>query len=197
MEIKDVKTIEDLYNFCKELKKQNNGKFYKLEDCNLENFENKGGVEIYFDDKEKIDGEFPRIVHIGESEDFLKRLRHHKNGNKRGNESGSIFRENIKEAIENFFNEYPYWNKQEKELTEEEIKKELDKKVSQYICELPFLIIDKGDKEKLIEIAAKSVLDGKIKVSEHWLGSFSDNDEVKRSGLWNVDVVNKILKKYI
>ena len=204
METKDIKTIEDLYNFCKELKKQNKGKFYTFENCDLEKFENKGGVEIYFDDKETIDGVFPRIVHIGESKDFYKRLRHHKKGNKSGNKSGSVFRENIKKAIENFFKEFPYWNKQEKGLTEEEIKKELDEKVNPYIHELPFLVIFEDDederiklKNKLIEIAAYSVLAGDIKVSEHWLGKFSDKDEVKKSGLWNVDIVDRILKEYI
>ncbi|MBO7521576.1 MAG: GIY-YIG nuclease family protein, partial [Opitutales bacterium] len=147
METKDIKTIEDLYNFCKEIEKVKG--FYTFKNCDLEKFENKGGVEIYFDDKETIDGVFPRIVHIGESSNFAQRLRDHKSGNK----SGSSFRKNIGEAIENFFKEFPYWNKQEKESTEEEIKKELDEKVSQYIRELKFLLIDKGDKEKLIEIA--------------------------------------------
>lgn len=184
MKIEDVKTVEDLYKYCKEIKEKNGG-FYTLEGCDLNKFKNKGGIEIYFDDKdiidEKIIGEkFPRIVHIGESDNFARRFNFHfkKHG-------ASIFRDHIRKAIINFFDEFPYWYGAGKDFNDDEI----EEKISQYICKLPFLIIDKGKKEDLIKIAVQSVKDGKIKISENWLGKFSGNQKIKKSGLWNIDGV--------
>ena len=79
---------------------------------------------------------------------------------------------------------------------------ELEASVSRYIGEMPFLCLEVGDEPApasergLIERNAIALLSGFSErppdaSSAEWLGSLSDRDRVRRSGLWNNDHVGE------
>ena len=190
---------------CKILKCYLN-KFYELIN-KLEKFESideflkseqkySKGVYFFFDPAEKINNGYNRIIRVGshglsgKSNSTLKgRLRQHKgflNGG--GNRRVSVFRRHVGNAIikkENF---------DEKEVQDEV----LAKMISDYINSLPLAVLlfeDDADKRRIFEKNSIRILSNcSENFNKDWLGSFSIDEKIKKSGLWNIQHV-KIKKE--
>lgn len=190
---------------CKILKCYLN-KFYELIN-KLEKFESideflkseqkySKGVYFFFDPAEKINNGYNRIIRVGshglsgKSNSTLKgRLRQHKgflNGG--GNRRVSVFRRHVGNAIikkENF---------DEKEVQDEV----LEKMISDYINSLPLAVLlfeDDADKRRIFEKNSIRILSNcSENFNKDWLGSFSIDEKISKSGLWNIQHV-KIKKE--
>ena len=192
---------------CKILKCYLN-KFYELIN-KLEKFESideflkseqkySKGVYFFFDPAEKINNGYNRIIRVGshglsgKSNSTLKgRLRQHKgflNGG--GNRRVSVFRRHVGNAIikkENF--------------DENQVRDEvLEKMISDYINSLPLAVLlfeDYADKRRIFKKNSIRILSNcSENFNKDWLGSFSIDEKISKSGLWNIQHVNKKKKKY-
>lgn len=154
------------------------------------------GVYFFFDPAEKINNGYNRIIRVGshglsgKSNSTLKgRLRQHKgflNGG--GNRRVSVFRRHVGNAIikkENF---------DEKEVQDEV----LEKMISDYINSLPLAVLlfeDDADKRRIFEKNSIRILSNcSENFNKDWLGSFSIDEKISKSGLWNIQHV-KIKKE--
>lgn len=156
------------------------------------------GVYFFFDPVEKISNGYNRIIRVGshglsgKSNSTLKgRLRQHKgflNGG--GNRRVSVFRRHVGNAIikkENF---------DEKEVQDEV----LEKMISDYINSLPLAVLlfeDDADKRRNFEKNSIRILSNcSENFNKDWLGSFSIDEKISKSGLWNIQHVNINNEKY-
>ena len=156
------------------------------------------GVYFFFDPAEKINNGYNRIIRVGshglsgKSNSTLKgRLRQHKgflNGG--GNRRVSVFRRHVGNAIikkENF---------DEKEVQDEV----LEKMISDYINSLPLAVLlfeDDADKRRIFEKNSIRILSNcSENFNKDWLGSFSIDEKISKSGLWNIQHVNINNEKY-
>ena len=190
---------------CKILKCYLN-KFYELIN-KLEKFESideflkseqkySKGVYFFFDPAEKINNGYNRIIRVGShglsagvKSNLKGRLRQHKgfiNGG--GNRRASVFRRHVGNAIikkENF---------DEKEVQDEV----LEKMISDYINSLPLAVLlfeDDADKRRIFEKNSIRILSNcSENFNKDWLGSFSIDEKISKSGLWNIQHV-KIKKE--
>ena len=153
------------------------------------------GIYIIFEVGEKYKG-WDRIVRIGThiaSGRLKRRLYSHF---KSKNKDGSIFRKNIGRAILNKRKD-PYlqiWNLDTSKLKNKEFRDidkqaEIEIEVSKYMCSaLSFAVIKVEQKEKRLRLERaiiSSLCHGKdFKASEKWLGSFSTEFEIQKSGMW-------------
>ena len=168
------------------------------------------GLYVFFEAGQKIvirSHEYNRIVRIGINEkpnNFQKRIR----GHYRGNIEGSVFRENIGWALLESQGKKPL----ETYRTKREYKKHnsggaLEREISDYFSKTFTYKAFRLDYNKLIKyedilIVAFSVYyqwkiyKGELDI-ENWLGqcSYSRQDKIKRSGLWNSEgvlLINKL-----
>ena len=156
------------------------------------------GVYFFFDPAEKINNGYNRIIRVGshglsgKSNSTLKgRLRQHKgflNGG--GNRRVSVFRRHVGNAIikkENF---------DEKEVQDEV----LEKMISDYVNSLPLAVLlfeDDADKRRIFEKNSIRILSNcSENFNKDWLGSFSIDEKISKSGLWNIQHVNINNEKY-
>lgn len=152
-------------------------------------------------------------VSEGSGTSLWDRLRTHR-GAKRGtyegggNHRGSVFRKRVGEAIiekNSLQKEYPEWgigSSAGRELRLDEL--ELERQVSEYLRDLPFLWVkvddDPGPESDrayiernaiaLVSNYAKDSIDAR---DEDWLGHYSPVPEIQDSGLWNI---NHVEEKY-
>lgn len=156
-------------------------------------------------------------VSEGSSTSLWDRLKQHygtgsrsKNHPHGGNHRGSVYRKRVGEAIihrDNTQNEYPSWDDRWSSIDRErdEVRDEeypLEKQVSTYIRRQPFLWIrvnddpskhsDRGVIERntiaLLSNFQKEALDPR---KRSWLGKQSPKQEIRNSGLWNVNHVEE------
>jgi hypothetical protein len=172
----------------------------------------KRGVYIIFESGEKRAGSpTERVCRIGthaikenESTTLWGRLRNHRGTRSGGgNHRGSVFRKHIGSALINRSNgtiSSPTWTKSDPTKEERSSEKSLEKEVSAYIgeCSLLWLAIEDAPSPKsnraFIEehsIALLANHSDKDRPSKDWLGNFSPRFEIRRSGLWNVNHVNR------
>ncbi len=174
------------------------------------------GVYFFFEDGEirSGSGSGKRVVRVG-THGLIKgsqstlwgRLRQHKGfvyGG--GNHRGSVFRLHIGKALiknsdwsEGIRNTWGKGSSANRELRQAEIL--LEKAVSNYIGEMPFLWLSVPDipgpecKRAYIERNSIALLSNSYKPfdtpSKLWLGSSSDHKSIRRSGLWNVNHVGE------
>lgn len=146
---------------------------------------------------------------------FWSRLRAHR-GTLRGrhpsggNHRGSIFRLHVGAAIlrkEGLEEEYPTWGKgSSAKRAIRNMEYPIEREVSQYIGAMPFLWLEVDDspgpqsKRGYLERNSIALLSnyGRLGTSAaidppspEWLGAFSLNDNVQKSGLWNSDHTNE------
>lgn len=148
-------------------------------------------------------------VSEGSSTSLWDRLRTHRGAQRGtyeggGNHRGSVFRKRVGEAIierDGLQDEYPEWgvgSSAGRELRLEEL--EMERRVSEYIRDLPFLWVDVDDEpgpdsdRAYIErnaIALVSNLDEESldPRDEEWLGHHSPVTDIEQSGLWNINHV--------
>lgn len=123
-----------------------------------------------------------------------------------GNHRGSVFRKRVGEALierDGLEEQYPEWgvgSTAERELRLEEL--EMERRVSEYIRELPFLWVDVDDEpgpesdRAYIERNAIALVSNFGKESTEprdggWLGHHSPVTDIKQSGLWNINHVEE------
>ncbi|UZE92471.1 MAG: hypothetical protein IB616_01275 [Methanosarcinales archaeon] len=176
------------------------------------------GVYFFFKNGEfRRSGNGMRVVRVGthavsanSKTTLWDRLRMHR-GNLSGeykyggNHRGSIFRLHVGTAIirKECFH-VPTWgvgSSAKREISELEYL--IEKKVSDHICSMPFLWLEVDDcvginsMRKYIEknsiglLSNYGVSDLIDPPSKNWLGNYCPNDYIRRSGLWNVDHVDK------
>lgn len=150
-------------------------------------------------------------VSEGSSTSLWDRLRTHR-GAKRGtyegggNHRGSVFRKRVGEALverDELGDEYPDWGSGSsagRELRLEEL--EMERRVSQYIRELPFLWVRVDDQpgtdsdrafieRNAIALASNFESEPVDVRAEDWLGYRSPVHEIRDSGLWNINHVSE------
>lgn len=150
-------------------------------------------------------------VSTGSSTTLWDRLRTHR-GAKRGtyedggNHRGSVFRKRIGETIierEGLHEDYPEWgvgSSAARELRLQEL--EMERRVSEYIRELPFLWVDVDDEpgpesnrayleRNAIALVSNYGTDSIDPRSDGWLGQHSPVAEIGDSGLWNINHVEE------
>jgi len=127
-----------------------------------------------------------------------------------GNHRGSVYRKRVGEAIiekHDLHDDYPDWDKRWSSIDRDrsEVRDEeyiLERRVSAYIREQPFLWVEVDDEPSAdsdrayIEKNAIALLsnfeDRTIDPrAEGWLGKYSRSQEIRESGLWNVNHVEE------
>ena len=127
-----------------------------------------------------------------------------------GNHRGSVYRKRVGEAIiekHDLHDDYPDWDKRWSSIDRDrsEVRDEeyiLERRVSAYIREQPFLWVDVDDEPStdsdraFIEqnaIALLSNFDDQTvdPRDDEWLGKYSRSREIRESGLWNVNHVEE------
>lgn len=127
-----------------------------------------------------------------------------------GNHRGSVYRKRVGEAIiekHDLHDDYSDWNKRWSSIDRDrsEVRDEeyiLERRVSAYIREQPFLWVDVDDKPSADSdraylernaIALFSNFDDQTidPRSDGWLGAYSRSREIRESGLWNVNHVEE------
>ena len=128
-----------------------------------------------------------------------------------GNHRGSVYRKRVGEAIikkHDLHDDYPDWDKRWSSIDRDrsEVRDEeyiLERRVSTYIREQPFLWVDVDDEPSadsdraFIEqnaIALLSNFDDQMvdPRDDGWLGKYSRSREIRESGLWNVNHVEEL-----
>jgi len=205
--------LDEFYILLKDLEKSLEGK-HLFKNCNGKLSWPERGVYFFFEQ-----GEFRthnkneyRIVRVGthmvskgSKATFWNRLKTHRGTeNGGGNHRASIFRLHVGDAIIRKSASkisIPSWGKGQsvsREIQAAEL--ELEKMVSEYIGNMSILWINVPDASgptsdrAFIEknsIALLSGPSGSIDIhSDNWLGNFSSNENIRKSGLWNVNYVD-------
>jgi len=207
-----------LNEFYKILERLENGLGGKriLKNCNGKMEWPKYGVYFFFDKNEfrLLDQNFLRIVRVGthgvslgSKSTLWNRLRTHKGTNDGiGNHRASVFRLHVGAALMNKnqnrfqINTWGKLKSASKNIRSLEIK--LEKSVSNYIRDLPFLWISVYDEpgpksdRSYIERNLISLLSGPrgpIDIaSKNWLGNYSPHHSIRKSALWNINHIEEI-----
>ena len=158
-----------------------------------------------------------RAVSEGSSTSLWDRLKQHygtgdgsSNHPHGGNHRGSVYRKRVGEAIiekHDLNEDYPDWDKRWSSIDRgrSEVRDEeyiLERRVSTYIREQPFLWVDVDDKPSaasdrayieqnaiaLLSNFEDETIDSR---ADGWLGKYSRSREIRESGLWNVNHVEE------
>nr|WP_248515001.1 hypothetical protein [Salinarchaeum laminariae] len=123
-----------------------------------------------------------------------------------GNHRGSVFRKRVGEAMierAGLHDDYPHWGEGSGAGRERRLDElEHERRVSEYIRDLPFLWVDVDDEPgpasdrayiernaiALVSNYQKPSIDSR---SDHWLGIQSPRSEISESGLWNINHVGE------
>ena len=176
------------------------------------------GVYFFFDDREpRGNGSGPRVVRVGThavacgvQSTLWSRLSQHRGSTGGahpggGNHRGSVFRMHVGNALlargeygRAVSATWPQRGKVPSQVRESEHRLECD--VSAYIRRLPLLWLDVPDESsaqshrRVIEVSAIGLLSSQSTVaadpaSNGWLGRWAVPEEIRASGLWNIDAV--------
>ena len=209
--------IDQLYTLLAKLEEQVGGK-QRLGECTGYMDWPERGIYFFFASGEYRDtGGQLRLTRVGthavstgSQTPLWNRLRTHRGAESGtyeggGNHRGSVFRKRVGEAIierDGLHGEYPEWGQgssagRELRLTE----LELERRVSDYLGDLPFLWVAVDDEpgpaseRAFLERNAIALLSDygrePIDPREDWLGQFSRSAKIQDSGLWNVDHVDE------
>ncbi|TKX74231.1 hypothetical protein EXE46_10330 [Halorubrum sp. GN11_10-6_MGM] len=150
-------------------------------------------------------------VSTGSGTSLWNRLRTHRGANRGsyeggGNHRGSVFRKHVGRAMierNGLGEEYPHWGEGSTADRERRLA-ELDheRRVSEYIRDLPFLWIDVDDEpgpesdrayieRNAIALVSNYETEAIDDRSDEWLGRDSPHERISESGLWNVDHVDE------
>lgn len=210
--------LDRLYDLLEHLEANVGGK-QRLKDCTGYMNWPERGVYFFFakaETRESTDQlRLTRIgthaVSTGSGTSLWNRLRTHRGANSGtyedgGNHRGSVFRKRIGEAMierDSLHNEYPHWGEGSSAGRERRLAElEHERRVSEYIRDLPFLWVDVDDEPSpqsdraylerntiaLVSNYRKDSLDPR---SGDWLGRDSPRSEISDSGLWNINHVRE------
>lgn len=210
--------LDRLYDLLYRLKDRTDG-WYFLDDCHGRMDWPDWGVYFFFHhDETRNSTEHLRLTRIGthavsegSSTSLWNRLRNHR-GAKRGtyegggNHRGSVFRKRVGEAIierDDLYDDYPDWGVGSSAGRERRLSElDLERQVSENIRQLPFLFVRIDDvpgpdsDRSYIERNAIALASNFQSVSidtrnQDWLGHHSPVDEIRESGLWNINHVDE------
>lgn len=210
--------LDRLYNLLNRLEANVGGK-QRLKDCTGYMDWPERGVYFFFAEYETRDStdqlRLTRIgthaVSSGSSTSLWNRLRTHRGANKGtyeggGNHRGSVFRKRVGEAMierDVLHEEYPHWgNGSSADRDRRLAELEHERRVSQYIRDLPFLWVDIDDEPSpesdrayiernsiaLVSNYQKDSIDPR---DDEWLGRVSPRHEISESGLWNINHIDE------
>ena len=213
------KTYSDLNRFYELISKLEVGLSGKLRlaECTGKLKWPRRGVYFFFEPREYRKG-WPikqRVVRVGthavssgSKSTLWERIRAHKGySDGRGNHRSSIFRLHVGKALtklEHAEKSFPFWGKGMSASREIRSAEQLmEKKVTEYLSKMSLLWIDVDDlpgplsDRAYIEQNAISLL-GNFQnpfdpPSSNWLGIFSPKEDIKSSGLWNIQ---HVMEKY-
>lgn len=203
-----------LYEMLDDLR-QRVGGFRRLHDCTGRSGWPERGVYFFFENGEfREDQKTLRVVRVGthaitasSRTTLWNRLRTHKgNSDLGGNHRGSIFRKRIGQALGNAKNRpddlTSTWGDSAATKSDRLVEAPLERDVSTYIGQMPFLWISvpdapspKSDRARM-ELNCIALLSNFEKPSidppsPNWLGHQSGERTIRESGLWNTDSVEK------
>lgn len=210
--------LDQLYRLFARLEERVGG-MQRLRDCTGYMDWPKRGVYFFFADEETRDSPpYPRLTRVGthavstgSGTSLWDRLRTHR-GVKRGtyegggNHRGSVFRKRVGEAmIERYqlHETYSHWDEGTSAGRERRLDElELEQRVSDYIRDLPFLWLKVNDEpgpesdrayleRNTIALVSNFRNDLIDRRDGDWLGHASPSDEIRKSGLWNVNHVEE------
>lgn len=203
--------IARLYELLAELEQRVGGK-QRLGDCDGYMDWPDRGVYFFFaaDVPPRLTRVGTHAVSQGSQTSLWDRLRTHR-GAKRGtyegggNHRGSVFRKRVGEAIierDDLHDEYPKWGQGSSAGREQRLSElELERRVSDYIRDLPFLWVKVDDEPSAnsdrayLEQNAIALLSNygrePIDPRDDWLGQYSRSAKIRASGLWNVNHVDE------
>lgn len=210
--------IDRLYQLLEELVQSVGGK-QRLNDCTgYMDWPDRGVYFFFASDDYRDSGNQLRVTRIGthavsegSSTSLWDRLRTHR-GAKRGtyegggNHRGSVFRKRIGEAFverNDLHKEYPRWGEGSSAARERRLSElEMERRVSDYLRNLPFLWIDVNDEPSAdsqrayiernsIALLSNYQRDAVDARSDEWLGNQSRSEKIRKSGLWNVNHVDE------
>ena len=208
--------ITRLYDILANLEMKLGGKRI-LNNCNGYMSWPRRGVYFFFERGETRthSGKGLRIVRVGThalkrkaKTKFWGRLKQHQ-GNilgthpGGGNHRGSVFREHLGFAIINKKKKVcPSWGESPVDQDDRDLEYEIEREVSNHIRAMPFLWVEVNDEPSpdsmrhFIEMNSIALLSNFNRnqidpPSESWLGKYSRNDKVRKSGLWNDNHVER------
>lgn len=210
--------IDHFYEILQDLELRLGGR-RRLADCHGKLDWPRRGVYFFFEPgEERAEGSGLRVVRVGthalknnSRSTLWGRLRTHRGSLKTegGNHRASVFRFHVgmatlrREGLEKHYSTWMKVSTATKEIKSHEHS--IERKVSEYIRAMPFLWLKVDDppgpasKRAYFEQNSISLLSnyGKLGTdlidppSKRWLGLCSGNPKICRSGLWNVDYVDK------
>lgn len=150
-------------------------------------------------------------VSAGSGTSLWNRLRTHRGANRGtyeggGNHRGSVFRKRVGEAMierHNRHTEYPHWGEGSSADRERRLAElEHERRVSEYIRDLPLLWVDVDDEpgpqsdrayieRNAIALVSNYEKDSLDPRSDGWLGHDSPRSKISDSGLWNINHVEE------
>lgn len=150
-------------------------------------------------------------VSSGSGTSLWNRLRTHRGANSGtyeggGNHRGSVFRKRVGEALikrHSLNDEYPHWGQGSSAGREQRLDElELERRVSNYIRDLPFLWVAVDDdpspssdrayiERNAIALVSNYKTESIDSRTDDWLGTDSPRDEISGSGLWNINHVDE------
>ena len=205
--------LEDFYRLLKDLEKSLGGK-QLFKNCNGRLSWPNRGVYFFFEPGESRTHhpKESRVVRVGthmvsrgSKATFWNRLKTHRGTEYGGgNHRASVFRLHVGDAIikksADKISLHSWGQGQSVSPETRTTELELEKKVSKYIAKMSILWLDISDAagpssdRAFIEknsIALLSGPKGPIDIpSDNWLGNFSANEAIRKSGLWNVNYVD-------
>lgn len=210
--------LDELYRHLNTLREQTNGP-YTLTECDGQLDWPDRGLYIFFDHDSNLRHDPPsewtisRIgtvgVSTGSSNTLWQRLRTHRGTTSGdyeggGNHRGSVWRRHVGRAIiERDGLDYPTWGTTHGEgfdCSTEDVRMQelpLERRVSDYIRDLPFLVVDVDDppgptsdraylEQNLIGLVSHKRRASPSCGRDEWVGDFNPRPEIHRTGLWNV-----------
>lgn len=212
-----IKDLDQFYGLLDQIETKVGGK-QQLGDCDgYMDWPDRGVYFFFATDELRADNDQLRLTRVGShavsqgsGTSLWNRLRTHRGAlsgtyEGGGNHRGSVFRKRVGEAMverHDLHDDYPEWGEGSsagRDLRLEELQ--MERRVSDYLRELPFLWVDVDDEPgpesdraylerntiALVSNYGKASIDPR---SNGWLGNDSPSQKIRESGLWNLNPVD-------
>lgn len=209
--------LDRLYLLFDDLERQVGG-MQRLGDCDgYMDWPDRGVYFFFANDEFRANGGQRRLTRVGthavsdgSGTSLWNRLRTHRGAlsgtyEDGGNHRGSVFRERVGEALiesHGLHDDYPEWGHGSSASRDRRLAElDLERRVSDYIRELPFLWVKIDDEpssdsdrayveRNAIAMASNYRREAIDPRADEWLGIDSPSEKIQNSGLWNVDHVD-------
>ena len=194
--------LKRFYRLMDRLEKNVNGR-RRLGDCDPATDPAVGGVYFFFEEGEKRSGsgKGERVIRVGKCKRYRRRISRQHKGPREEMERGSVFRRWVHNAL--FRRDRKRDSADFPDITKKNLagmlealnrgqQRRLAKATSKHMWPMNLLFVPIGEEEcrRYIEKNAIALLSEYNKKpidppSERWLGRYSTNERIRRSGLWN------------